>query len=732
MIVKIWSVDGSQSNHCTEAAKEEGLANSIEYVMDPNKTSMSEHEMNEYLRQMQDHQAGIDAADLAIACESKDTHRVMEYMADRNKIDGRYVSGYRCNPNTAAEEFSIDKDRILMLSGKKPNGGAIAFHIVQSFPGDIQISHEEVHQCGIELCQKIGKHQAIICSHVNPVYDEDGNIHGACPHNHILINAYISPAEWDPQRPKQIKYHDCKESYAQLRRWNDEIAIEHGLPLILNPDEKRVYSWLESESANQGISWKERMRIDIEGAQQSAYNWEQFLRVMGRMGYQVREGKHTTYTSPDGKHHARGSTLGSDYTREAMERLWEQRREQREILLPDFDKDSEPDLMLLIDASKEPLMTAVSLGKQEDKPHYMELNLSSAQRRGWESYFVPEETYEIVSRDMKLLITVKGSEIRKCMRILIEREQYKDYPRDWADMQQMVEQKDQYYFKPGFVNSNQLRHYRTRLYDEDGRKRSLLELIFILACTVLRIEDNIWSGVVPDEELVAEPIYAKTDWKVQNMIDSLIFAREQNLETPLDIELRLREVGAEYSRSNYAVKKVTRAKENMEKVKQAIFRYRETSLLARQILSMEDGKKKDSFVERYQESIDTYLSSRKQLHTYGLSEDGLISEAKITDFEDRYEKICMDLEKLQTEWNENKELYRKLKRLQYNTELAQTEQYCYGPAYTVEKAYDKGMIPETLMERIRGKHDARKKAKEQQKQIEKEVLRSCRYVGRER
>ena len=98
-------------------------------------------------------------------------------MSNTDKVKGKYVSGYMCNVNKAKESFLWTQSVMKQLYPNKRTDGNIAYHIVQSFPQDIDISDEEVHQCGIELVKKLGKYQAYICSHVHPEIDEDGVVH---------------------------------------------------------------------------------------------------------------------------------------------------------------------------------------------------------------------------------------------------------------------------------------------------------------------------------------------------------------------------------------------------------------------------------------------------------------------------------------------------------------------------------------------------------------------------
>ena len=277
MIIKIWPIKADYANDPTKIGGVNGLKNALDYITDDKKVIVKQDDLHE-ISLMQD--AINDDKELLT---DDNTVRVINYMANKDKIESKYISGYLCDPENAISDFDIARTLTLAMAGehRPKETGAIAFHIVQSFPKELDISNEEVHQCGIELCEKINAHQAVICSHVHPEIDEkDGKIHGECKHNHILINAYIHPDKIDPEKPNVLKYNDCKESYAQLRKWNDEIAIAHGLPIIRNPDDERTYSWVESDAVNKGLSWKERVRLDIDSARNISSNWTEFISAM--------------------------------------------------------------------------------------------------------------------------------------------------------------------------------------------------------------------------------------------------------------------------------------------------------------------------------------------------------------------------------------------------------------------------------------------------------------------
>ena len=158
------------------------------------------------------------------------------------KMDSEYVSGYLCDPQTALMDFTetwtMARDILDCGRIQKQDKETLAYLVVQSFPKGLNVSDAEVHQCGMELLQKIEKHQGVVCSDVKTWVDDLGVTHEEHKYNLILFNAYIHPAKMDPEFPRRRKYNDSGKTYWQLRTWNDEIALAHGLPIIQGTDDE--------------------------------------------------------------------------------------------------------------------------------------------------------------------------------------------------------------------------------------------------------------------------------------------------------------------------------------------------------------------------------------------------------------------------------------------------------------------------------------------------------------
>lgn len=696
MIVKIWPIKASYPNDTFKVGGTEGIKNTLEYITDAEKVMAKQEDIQQL--------------------DEENQTRVFTYMSNEDKIEGKYISGYMCSPDSALSSF----DRARELTQQKLNrkikndDGAIAFHMIQSFPEGLNISNEEVHQCGLELCEKLKAHQAVICSHVHPMKDDDGVMHGKCKHNHILFNAYIHPDKLDPEHPGRAKYNDCKETYAQLRVWNDEIAIAHGLPIIRNPDDDRVYSWKENDEINKDTSWKQRIRLDILDARRAATNWEEFVDYMEEAGYKIKDGTHTSYTAPDGKHVARGKTLGRLYTKESLELYWEVRDYALHAVKQDEKLNSSPALLDTVLAAQGPLSVAVPLGmRSQEQQQYYYLPLENVKQSNAviTTYFNEKDLYDICDENNRPIAAATGKEIMECIDKLRDgkqpiiddqkkpEEERQEDARRRQKQEEEKKEKEKYYTYFYFINSRTKKRYRSSLYDDNGRRRTLLELMFLLAITVLKKEDGLWEPVITPVDAQNDPLYAPRAWKIQNMLDSIHTAREEDIETPAELDLRLKNAGSALSRARSAEKKVKHTKEKMETLNEAVLTYRKTAAIARKILEMPDGPEKEKLSEQNKDILDSYKSAKAVMYHYKVN-----TEEEIADFEQRYAKIQVDIQGLEERVEQAKEEYRRLKKLSYNVELAQNTQYCYGPEYSYDYSH--------MQEQERGSDDARNKQEE--------------------
>lgn len=677
--------------------KSKTVQDAIEYVCDKEKTAKNFDEMRSEYEVSPEINKNMSFEEFYISTVDG-INRALNYIANEDKVEG-FISGYLCDPETCEEDFQVTKMVNLKRIGKsiKDDSGNYFYHIIQSFPEGLDISDEEVHRCGVELVERLGLYQAVVCSHIHPVLNEDGEVHGKCKHNHIVMNSHIYHEFVDEGNPYRMKYHNCKETYAQLQLLNDQIAIEHGLPIIDKPDPGKVYSWFESNEKDNGESWKERVRIDVNSAMKTSYDFTSFEESMNAAGYKLHTGKSTkhgqyvTYTCPDPSKIVRDYVLGKGYTRSELEAYWTIRNTiKRECKNNKHEYSNK--IERLLEITSEPLkikfVNEISEGRKKQMreqnirvrntyTNYLPLNSPKIHTEAELSYFDPAKTYDIVNSQRRKVTEVSGQDILDYYRSIREREQRE---KEEAEQEKREARYRDYYSHSGFVKSSTREPYRIGRYDKNGRERSIGELILILAAVIIENEYGYW--VLPPgldlerPEYRNNPIYAKKDWKVQRMIDTIALAREENIGSATEVDERCDLVGKELAKSDAEVRRLTCSIEKMEPLVKSISSYLDVKDLCETLYEMTEGFDKQEMLQLHAEKIETYKRCKAIMYRFKVT-----SDEEIPDILERFEEYKQKCESAKEQNEKFKQQYKRLKTLQYNLHLAQNEQYCYGPMY---------------------------------------------------
>jgi len=247
-------------------------------------------------------------------------HLAIDYIVNGDKTDEQLlVSTNKCHQLTAHTQFLRTREN----AGTK--GTVLARHLIQSFlPGEA--TPEMAHQIGLELCKKILKdeYEFVLSTHI-----DKGHIH-----NHIIFN--------NVNMVTGKCYQSNKKSYHKIRYQSDKLCKENNLSVIDKHYEnyKKKYktngkSWYENEQAKRGTSWKSRLQFDIDRMVKQSKDWDEFLKKMAELGYEIKYGKHIAFKPKDKARFTRTKTIGEDYTEE---RLKERIAEREFIKTPDVKK----------------------------------------------------------------------------------------------------------------------------------------------------------------------------------------------------------------------------------------------------------------------------------------------------------------------------------------------------------------------------------------------------------
>ena len=227
----------------------------------------------------------------------------IDYITNEEKTDEKIlVSTHNCFVSTAHTSFLKTRE------DNKVSGSVLARHLIQSFLPS-EATPEMAHQIGLELCKKILKdeYEFVISTHI-----DKGHIH-----NHIIFN--------NVNMVTGKCYQSNKRSYHQIRYQSDKLCKENNLSVIDEFYEtyRKKYktngkSWYENDQFKKGTSWKSRLQFDIDRAIKQSKDWDDFIKRMADLNYEIKYGKHIAFKHKDKERFTRAKTIGEDYTEDRL------------------------------------------------------------------------------------------------------------------------------------------------------------------------------------------------------------------------------------------------------------------------------------------------------------------------------------------------------------------------------------------------------------------------------
>lgn len=225
--------------------------------------------------------------------------KAIAYIMNPEKTeDGLLVSSFGCAPETAALEFQLTAKK------GRQTGNRLAYHLMQAFAPEDDITPEKAHELGMEFAKKVtkGKYEFVVTTHV-----DKGHIH-----NHIIFNAtsFVDGK----------KYHYGPWEKTRIRGINDRICKENNLSVIEKYSGRKGKGKYEYNQSKKKTSWKDRLADAIDSAVLKASDFDEFLSIMEMEGYEVKHGKYIAFkiTWQGEEHVSRAKTLGDAYTEDAI------------------------------------------------------------------------------------------------------------------------------------------------------------------------------------------------------------------------------------------------------------------------------------------------------------------------------------------------------------------------------------------------------------------------------
>ncbi len=237
-------------------------------------------------------------------------NRSLAYILNPDKTeDLLYTNAVNCLPN-AKDAYLAMKVVYEQFSGEKYNaplpkqgkGSVKAIHYIQSFDPKDNISPELAHKIARTFARKAfgDKCQIVIATH-----NDRKHIH-----NHIIINAYGVDGH---------KFNDNQTTLKQIREISDRVCLAFGIkPIEPKQGATQNINHFEWEHKQRGISWKQKIRLEIDRLILKVKSVDELLAELELLGYTVRRGKYISVKAPDQQRAVRLKTLGEDYTVESL------------------------------------------------------------------------------------------------------------------------------------------------------------------------------------------------------------------------------------------------------------------------------------------------------------------------------------------------------------------------------------------------------------------------------
>ena len=251
---------------------------------------------------------------------TKSTSRAINY-AEKRAVE---KSGLNCDVDYAKSSFKASRE----LYGKTDgNQGHV---IIQSFkPGEV--TPEQCNQLGLALAEKL------VPNHQVAVYTHNDTDH---VHNHIVINSI------DLETGK--KFNNNKQALRNVRNFNDEVCMEHGLSVPEKNTARLRYTQTEKAIADPNTkstaqySWKDEIREAIDQSQ--ATNMDEFKDHLNQHGIEIERvtPKSITYRHLAEDKKVRGRKLGEDYNKGGIEDGFERQIQHQQQTERASDTDVQP------------------------------------------------------------------------------------------------------------------------------------------------------------------------------------------------------------------------------------------------------------------------------------------------------------------------------------------------------------------------------------------------------
>lgn len=431
----------------------------------------------------------------------------IKYICNPEKTDSQIlISSHGCGHRTADLDFKETWKRWNSASKIQ------ARHLIQSFSPEDDVTAEKAHEIGKELMDQVLKdeYEYVMTTHVDKNHI----------HNHFIFN--------NVNNKTGKAYLSNKRSYHEIRNISDALCYKNRLSVIEHASGINGISYKEVLERKKGTSWKAKLQYAIDNAIKRSKDWEEFLKNMSEMGYEIKEGKHISFKAKDQQRFTRAKSIGEKYTEENIKNRIRKRQEYKQNLSKGKNR-----IKKLIDTEGDKFQESKGL-MYWAKSENLKMVSKALNQLGKYNIKGISELDELLGKK-HLDMTRNSQEVKEIewkVRKLKEKHSairdYKKYKNTYKKYQN-VKDKDQYY-----------RVYVSEILLFEGARKKLGKPIRKeLIESTGKIENEIRNLSKEKESLMGERKTIKTDIKdlnlIQNNINSYMKRDKENIKQGIEL-----------------------------------------------------------------------------------------------------------------------------------------------------------------------------------------------------
>lgn len=222
---------------------------------------------------------------------------VIDYITQKEKTDGRLITGFGCSPESAKEEMQSTKE----LYGK--TDGRTYKHFVQSFAPDEKIDYQTAHEIATKLVERtscFNGYEVLVATH------QDRNH----VHSHFVVNS----VSYEDGKKFQMSSKDLQ----RIKDISDGLCREYGLSICEKgcsfdgTERKNIVAWTKEKyqylksilDGEKGNSYICSIRDAVSESMQTAKSVDEFKKELENRGVTAKwkdTRKNITYIDSNGK-----------------------------------------------------------------------------------------------------------------------------------------------------------------------------------------------------------------------------------------------------------------------------------------------------------------------------------------------------------------------------------------------------------------------------------------------